>query len=94
MPKGLPMSKDVSLPSTVTLRDEVTQQYLLSDEALKGRPNRGQKSLQFNPTVEYQMYKNLAIRVYFEYQSSTPYTPGSYSNTNMSAGTVVRYMFN
>lgn len=77
-----------------SLRDEVTQQYLLSDEALKGRPNRGQKSLQFNPTVEYQMYKNLAIRLYFEYQSSTPYTPGSYSNTNMSAGTVVRYMFN
>ncbi len=77
-----------------SLRDEVTQQYLLSDEALKGRPNRGQKSLQLNPTVEYQMYKNLAIRLYFEYQSSTPYTPGSYSNTNMSAGTVVRYMFN
>ncbi len=77
-----------------SLRDEVTQQYLLSDEALVGTRNRGQKSLQFNPTVEYQMYKNLAIRLYFEYQSSTPYTPGSYSNTNMSAGTVVRYMFN
>jgi cell surface protein SprA len=86
--------KKLTINCDFSFRDEITQEYFLGDEEQQARPFRGQKTLNLNPTVEYQMYKNLAIRLYFEYQTSTPYTPGSYNSTNMSAGTVVRYMFN
>jgi cell surface protein SprA len=91
-----PTSRKLTINCDVSFRDEVTQIYKLDAAAGSEGPNRnrGQKGIQINPTVEYQMYKNLALRFYFEYQSNTPYTPGSYANVNMSAGTVVRYTFN
>ncbi len=92
--KNVKSDKKLTINCDFSLRDEISQRYDLGDESNKARPNRGQKSIQINPTVEYQMYKNLALRLYFEYNSTSPYAPGSYKNTNMSSGVIVRYLFN
>lgn len=80
-----------------SFRDEYTQIWYLTAAAgseSQGK-SRGQRAIQFNPTVEYQMYKNLALRFYFDYNFTHPYNPlNSYDNTNMGSGVVVRYTFN
>lgn len=87
--------KKLTINVDFSLKDDKSQIYKYYDEGgNKPQTNRGSNSIQFNPNVEYQMYKNLALRFYFEYTSNKPYTPNAYKNSNMSSGMVVRYTFN
>ncbi len=88
--------KKLTINCDFSFRDDVTQIYKLDAPSGSEGPNRnrGQKGIQISPNVEYQMYKNLALRLYFDYQSNSPYTPGSYENLSMQAGTIIRYTFN
>jgi cell surface protein SprA len=89
-------NRKLTINCDFSLTDDVTQIYKLDAQPGSEGPNknRGQKGFQINPTIEYQMFKNLGIRFYFDYQSNTPYTPGSYANVSMSSGVVLRYSFN
>ncbi|MFM2392171.1 MAG: hypothetical protein RLZZ546_148 [Bacteroidota bacterium] len=87
--------KKLTINADFSFKDDKSQIYKYYEEG-GGEPqtNRGARSIQFSPNVEYQMYKNLALRFYFEYTTNKPYTPNAYKNSNISAGTIVRYTFN
>jgi cell surface protein SprA len=88
--------KTLTINCDFSLRDEVSQIYKFdAPDGKEGpNPNRGNKAIQFNPSVQYQMYKNLALRLYFDYQRTDPKGRAlTYASTNMSSGIVVKYTF-
>ena len=86
--------KKLTINCDFSFKDDVTQNYKYSVES-KTEPEkaRGTQTIQVSPNIEYQMYKNLALRLYFEYQRTAPKVATNVT-VNMSSGIVVRYMFN
>ncbi|MBK8698687.1 MAG: cell surface protein SprA [Saprospiraceae bacterium] len=86
--------KKLTINCDFSFKDDVTQNYSLDiTEEKEPEKTRGTQTIQISPNVEYQMYKNLALRLYFEYQRTAPKVATNVT-TNMSSGIVVRYMFN
>ena len=86
--------KKLTINCDFSFKDDVTQNYNFKIES-KTEPEkaRGTQTIQLSPNIEYQMYKNLALRLYFEYQRTAPKVATNVT-VNMSSGIVVRYMFN
>ena len=74
-------------------RDNVNLIYNLQD-GTEGEPNRGSTSWNIEPSLEYQMYKNLAIRWFGRYQTSDPKNTTQGGFVAFSTGFTVRFNFN
>ena len=86
--------KKLTINCDVSFKDDVTQNYKYGiSQKTEPEKARGSQVLQISPNVEYQMYKNLALRLYFEYMRTAPKVATNIT-ANMSSGIVVRYMFN
>lgn len=87
--------KNRSLTTNIdfSLRDDRSTIFRLENDN-PAQPNRGQRSVTMRPNIEYQMYKNLAIRLFADYSHTTPYVNNSFPITRLQAGTTVRFTFN
>ncbi len=84
--------RDLTLSFDFSLRDDITIRYLL-DQAVE-EPTRGASTLSISPFAEYQLNKQLALRLFFDYRHTEPKTSQSYPITNASGGIVVRFTLN
>ena len=76
-----------------SMRDDRSDIYRLENDA-EPQANRGQRAIAFKPNVEYQMYKNLSIRLFADYQKTSPYVLNQFPITRFQAGTTLRFTFN
>ncbi|MBK8624313.1 MAG: cell surface protein SprA [Saprospiraceae bacterium] len=85
--------RDVRINLSYSLRDDVSQIYdLLS--GIDAQADRGQKTIKLNPTVEYDVNKNLALRFYFDYARTVPRTTLSFPTTTIRSGVTLRFSIN
>ncbi len=83
---------DLDISFDFSLRDDITTRYLL-DQPIN-EPTRGTKAISISPAVEYQVNKQLALRLFFDYRRTEPKISQSFPITNTSAGIVVRFTLN
>jgi cell surface protein SprA len=74
-----------------SLRDDVTYRYLL-DQSQEPIPTRGTRSITISPAAEYQLNKQLALRLFFDYRRTEPKSTQSYPITNMNGGITIRFI--
>jgi cell surface protein SprA len=83
---------DLDISFDFSLRDDVTTRYLLDQPV--SEPTRGTRALSISPAAEYQVNKQLALRLFFDYRRTEPKISQSFPITNTSAGVVVRFTLN
>ena len=76
-----------------SLRDDVTYRYLL-DQSQEPVPTRGSRSITISPAAEYQLNKQLALRLFFDYRRTEPKSTQSYPITNINGGVTIRFILN
>jgi cell surface protein SprA len=86
-------SRDIRININYSLRDDISQIYDLLT-GIDAQADRGSKSVTLNPTVEYDVNKNLALRFYFDYSKITPRTTLSYPVTTIRSGVTLRFNIN
>ena len=85
--------RDIRINFSYSLRDDINQIYdLLS--GIDAQADRGNKTVTLNPTVEYDVNKNLALRFYFDYSKITPRTSLSFPVTTIRSGVTLRFNIN
>lgn len=85
--------KDLKLNLTYSLKDDVSEVYDLQT-GVDGQANRGQKTVTFSPTVEYDVNKNLSLRFFFDYSKTVPRTTLSFPVTTIRSGVTLRFNIN
>jgi cell surface protein SprA len=91
-PSGPRNNGDVDISFDFSLRDDVTTRYLL-DQPIN-EPTRGTRAVSLSPAAEYQVSKQLALRLFMDYRRTVPKISQSFPITNTSAGVVVRFTLN
>ena len=70
-------------------RDDVT--YLHEETDPSARPVRGTKTLTLQPSAEYEVNKNFALRTFMSYRNTVPYATNQFQNTNFQFGITLRF---
>lgn len=86
-------SRDIRININYSLRDDISQIYDLLT-GIDAQADRGSKTVTLNPTIEYDVNKNLALRFYFDYSKITPRTTLSFPVTTIRSGVTLRFNIN
>jgi len=86
--------KDLKFNVVFAYRDDLSLQYMLADNTTIPQADRGSTTITFNPTVEYDVNKNLAVRFYFEYAKNQTKTLLSFTTTTIRSGVTLRFNIN
>jgi len=86
-------SRDIRINLSYSLRDDISQIYDLLT-GIDAQADRGSKTVTLNPTIEYDVNKNLALRFYFDYSKITPRTSLSFPVTTIRSGVTLRFNIN
>ncbi len=89
---GQLQGRDLNITFNLSMRDDVTFNHLLDQNIIE--PTRGNYSLSFSPAAEYQMSRNLALRLFFDYRRNIPKTSAGFPRTDTAGGIVVRFQLN
>ncbi len=90
---GNPIGNDLDLQLDVRFSDDVTQNRQL-DQANSTQATRGSTSFTFSPSAEYEVNKQLSLRLFVDYRSQTPRLSTSFRTTNTQAGLTLRFKLN
>ncbi len=71
------------------LKDDVT--YLHEETNLNAEPVRGTRTLTLQPSIEYEVNKNLSWRAFMSWRNSVPYATNQYPNRNFQLGITLRF---
>jgi len=84
--------RTLSIQFDFALRDDVTYDH--KPDLIAGDPQRGLKSLRFSPSVDYDINKNLTMRMFFDFSRTRPYLTTSYPITSIQGGLTMRFNLN
>lgn len=76
-----------------SFRDDVVTNYTVDLDGA-GQKTRGSQSLRINPSVEYDVNQNLALRLFFDYSRTIPVVLTSFPLTNAQGGLTLRFKLN
>lgn len=85
--------RDVRINFAYSYKDDLSQIYNLQS-GISGQADRGQKTITLNPSIEYDVNKNLALRFYFDYARTVPKTTLSYPTTTIRSGITLKFNIN
>ena len=85
--------KDIRINFAYSYKDDLSQVYNLQS-GISGQADRGQKTITLNPSIEYDVNKNLALRFYFDYARTVPKTTLSYPTTTIRSGITLKFNIN
>jgi cell surface protein SprA len=91
--KDVKKSRDLKFNVNYSVRDDLTVRYDLQT-GVTGQSDRGTKNITLNPTVEYDLNDNLALRFYFDYSKSIPKTSSTFPTTTIRSGITFRFTIN
>lgn len=85
--------RDLRFNFSYSLRDDLSQVYDLLT-GINAQADRGSKTVTLNPTIEYDVNKNLSLRFYFDYSKITPKTSLNFPVTTIRSGLTLRFNIN
>jgi len=86
--------RDLKFNLAFSYRDDQSEVFNLTDGLSNARADRGSRTVSFNPTLEYDVNKNLALRYYFEYSNNIPKTTLNFPSTTIRTGVTLRFSLN
>ncbi|MEL6923754.1 MAG: cell surface protein SprA, partial [Bacteroidota bacterium] len=84
---------NLNLKFDFSYRDDITVSHLL-DQEVEPIPTRGLQTLRISPSADYDVNKQLNIRLFFDYNRTIPKTSASFPITNFQGGVTVRFSLN
>ncbi len=85
---GTILDNDMNFKLDVSYRDDITFNRPLDQDPVR---TRGLRTLRASPSVDYQLNKNLNIRVFYDYNSTVPATSASFPITTQQGGVTIRF---
>ncbi len=83
---------DLNWKFDFSFRDDITIIHKL-DQGI-AEPTRGLKTIRISPSVDYDINKQLNLRLFFERSRTIPATSASFPITNTAAGLTIRFSLN
>jgi len=83
---------DLNFKFDFSFRDDITIVHKL-DQGI-AEPTRGSKRISISPSIDYDVNKQLNLRLFFERSRTIPATSASYPITNTAAGLTIRFSLN
>ena len=90
---GGSQANDMNFKITFGVVDEITANHRL-DQSKEAIPTRGQRTVTFNPSVEYALNKRLKLRLFTDYRKTTPKTSQSFPITTLNTGMTIQFSLN
>jgi cell surface protein SprA len=85
-------TNDLDLQFNFSYRDDLTVTQKLDSDIFE--KTRGSISVSLSPSAEYQLNKNLSLRLFVDYRRVIPRTSIGFPRTDASGGIVVRFQLN
>ncbi|MEY4927719.1 MAG: gliding motility protein SprA, partial [Bacteroidota bacterium] len=86
---GTTLDNDLNFKLDVSYRDDITFNRPLDQDPVR---TRGLRTLRASPSIDYQLNKNLNIRLFYDYNSTVPATSASFPITTQQGGVTIRFM--
>jgi len=83
---------DLNIKFDFEYRDDVTKVH--SVQRPQAQPSRGTTTWSINPSVDYQLNRRLALRLFVDYRKTIPKTSQSFPITSVSSGVTVQFKLN
>jgi cell surface protein SprA len=83
---------DLNIKFDFEYRDDVTKVH--SVQRPQAQPSRGTTTWSINPSVDYQLNRRLALRLFVDYRKTVPKTSQSFPITSVSSGVTVQFKLN
>ncbi len=83
---------DLNFKFDFSWRDDVTINHILDQNV--NIETRGMKTIRISPSIDYDVNKQLNLRLFMDYSKSIPATSSSPPITNTQAGLKIRFTFN
>ncbi len=83
---------DLNFIVDFSLRDDITINHILDQNVAE--PTRGMKQIQFAPSVDYNITRQLNARLFFNYGRTIPKTSASFPITTTSGGVTITFSLN
>ena len=90
--RGGGVGNDLELQVDVRFSDDVTLNRQL--DQIGEQPTRGSTAFSLSPSAEYEINRQLSLRVFVDYRRQTPKVSTSFPTTNTQAGVTVRFKLN
>jgi len=91
--QGQAQANDLNIKFDFSFRDDITYKHIL-DELGDSEPTRGEKTLRISPSIDYTVNSQLNLRLFVDYNRTSPYTSQSFRNTNVQGGLTIRFSLN
>lgn len=85
-------TNDLDVQFNFSFKEDITVAQKLDQGIFE--PTRGSLALSISPSVEYQLNKNLSLRAFIDYRTTTPKTSTGFPRTDAAGGVVVRFQLN
>mgnify|MGYP000597843881 CR=1 FL=1 len=85
-------TNDLDIQFNFSYRDDITVAQKLDQNVFE--PTRGSLTVSLSPSAEYQLNKNLSLRLFVDYRRTIPKTSAGFPRTDASGGVVVRFQLN
>ncbi len=85
--------KDLDINFDFSIRDDIVYNTFLN-KSQDFLPTRGSYNLSFSPSAEYQISRQLSLRLFFDYQRIVPKSTNGFPRTTSAGGVVVRFQLN
>jgi cell surface protein SprA len=89
--RGL-QGQDLDINFNMSIRDDVTYAHRLDEGIFE--PTRGNYALSLSPSLEYQINRQLSLRLFFDYRRNVPKTSAGFPRTDTSGGIMVSFRLN
>jgi cell surface protein SprA len=87
-PQGTVLDNDLNFKFDLSYRNDITFNRPLDQDPVR---TRGMQTLRIAPSVDYQLNKNLNVRLFYDYSSTIPATSASFPITNANGGLMIRF---
>jgi cell surface protein SprA len=84
------LKNDVNMSMQIGYNQNETNNFLL-DSSLPSTPTQGNTTLQFAPTIDYQVNNRLTVRIFYDKRFTIPATSASFPINYTNAGVTIRF---
>ncbi len=85
--------QDLNFKLDFSYRNDLTVNHNL-DVDIQPEATRGTESITLSPSVDYDINKQLNVRLFLDYRQTTPAISASFPTTNTQAGVTIRFSLN
>ncbi len=83
---------DLNIEFDFSLRDDITINHLLDQNVAE--PTRGLRQIQISPSIDYNITKQLNLRLFYDFSRTTPKTSASFPITTSRGGIKITFSLN